>query len=76
MSMIVRTLQCYPMVFNMGGGLVFDARDADHERCPGGHTIKGVLGGWWCPCPCHREVPRIDGTVDASGRSDVANDHD
>lgn len=54
MSMIVRTLYCYPMVMNMGGGLLFDAREADHERCPGGHTIPGVLGGWTCPCPCHR----------------------
>lgn len=31
--------------------------DADHEACPGGHTIPGVMGGWTCSCPCHREAP-------------------
>src|SRR5438046_2731118 len=25
-----------------------------HDRCPGGEHMPGVIGGWDCPCECHR----------------------
>ncbi len=28
--------------------------DPEHDRCPGGFTREGVLGGWICSCDCHR----------------------
>jgi hypothetical protein len=37
-------------------GLEFDDV-ADHDRCPGGQTTPGVMGGWVCSCPCHRAAP-------------------
>lgn len=32
----------------------------DHERCPGGQHMPGVLGGWHCTCSCHRAVAGTD----------------
>ncbi len=40
--------------------------DADHERCSGGRTTPGVLGGWTCSCECHRDSAPAAPTI---GRS-------
>lgn len=54
MSATVRTPECFPELCPSRlflGGFVAEARHAD---CPGGHHVPGVIGGWHCPCPCHR----------------------
>jgi hypothetical protein len=28
----------------------------DHNACPGGQTVPGVMGGWVCSCKCHQEA--------------------
>lgn len=45
--------QCYEGPVKAFGLTFFDA--ADHESCPVGQTTPGVMGGWVCSCPCHRE---------------------
>lgn len=55
MSRVIQTPECYPEK-NVDrlflGGFIAAPR---HEDCPGGFHIKGFLGGWHCPCPCHNE---------------------
>ena len=29
--------------------------EPDHDKCPGGEHIPGILGGWDCICPCHKK---------------------
>lgn len=55
--MAVATLspQCYEGHLHFGG-VDLGFKSADHDACPGGHTTPGVLGGWVCSCPCHREI--------------------
>lgn len=26
------------------------------HNCPGGWSMPGLIGGWSCPCECHRGV--------------------
>ncbi len=54
MAAHIETQECYPrpIVFD---DLIFPAPEPAHERCSGGHTTPGLLGGWVCPCPCHHE---------------------
>jgi hypothetical protein len=34
-----------------------------HEGCPGGSNTPGLIGGWTCPCDCHRQMrPESDPT--------------
>lgn len=59
-SAVIRTPECYPtrQSYTLKCLLgVLDEPDPqpDHEHCPGGHHMPGVLGGWHCPCPCHRK---------------------
>jgi len=61
MATVIETAQCYPKPPPKWFGEDLPAPPADHERCPGGQTIKGVMGGWVCPCPCHRKTALIDG---------------
>lgn len=51
MSVMVRTPECFPHL------LPFTRTEAPplgHGLCPGGHHVPGVIGGWDCSCPCHR----------------------
>lgn len=34
-----------------------DTGEPQHTGCSGGHTTPGLLGGWSCPCDCHRATP-------------------
>lgn len=72
MSVAVRTPECFPMVDP--AILLFGAslQMPNHERCPGGHHIPGVLGGWHCPCPCHQFSAAPTHAVDAPVRGDGA----
>ena len=53
------TQECFPREIDFGclgldgQPMIFPAPEPAHERCSGGHTMPGVLGGWTCPCPCH-----------------------
>lgn len=64
MVALVRTLECFPddaasdSPFGRALGLSTSAGEPDHERCVGGQTIDGILGGWRCPCPCHHNDDR------------------
>lgn len=65
MAAVIETPECFPRDVCLGSLLVATAGAPDHGRCPGGQTVPGVLGGWVCPCPCHRterdsEPPRDD----------------
>lgn len=55
MVAMIHTLECYPKEIDLLG-LKLPAGEPDHEACSGGQTIKGVLGGWMCPCPCHAKT--------------------
>ena len=54
MATVCYTQECFPeknadrLFF---GGFIAEPR---HEACQGKFTQPGVLGGWMCPCPCHR----------------------
>lgn len=63
MATIRETQQCFPKDI-MLGAILIPAAEPDHERCSGGHTIPGVMGGWVCPCECHR-VRHNDGSEGA-----------
>lgn len=63
MATVVETAQCYPKSGPKWLGEEIPPPPANHEACPGGLTIKGVMGGWVCPCLCHRENAHIDGYV-------------
>lgn len=69
MSAVVQTLECYPTEVRWGL-LVMPAPEPAHERCSGGQTRPGVLGGWVCPCPCHRATS--NGSSPACGQPDAA----
>lgn len=61
MSTVVHTMECYPQrarFFGLVFGALVESMEPDHEACPGGHHIPGVLGGWHCPCPCHLKEAR------------------
>ena len=58
MSTVVESPQCFPKALKFGT-FTFPAPEACHESCPGGHTIRGVLGGWVCPCECHQKPCNI-----------------
>lgn len=63
MSAVVESAQCFPKALTIGT-FTFPAPEACHERCPGGHTIPGVMGGWVCPCECHRGTPVVPELID------------
>lgn len=46
-------LHCQEDAIDFGDGIPALVMRAEHEHCPGGHTMPGVLGGWQCSCPCH-----------------------
>jgi len=60
------TQQCYPREIDFGvldldgKPMVFPAPEPDHEHCPKGQHLPGVLGGWHCPCPCHFQIKEIE----------------
>ena len=54
MAMIYETDECFPKPISFGA-LTIPAPEARHEACPGKQTRPGILGGWVCPCPCHRK---------------------
>lgn len=57
MSAVVKTPACFPendRYLNSWGWA--DEPVANHEACSGGFNMPGVLGGWTCPCECHREA--------------------
>lgn len=67
MATVVETQQCFPKPIILGNTMI-GAPEPDHEHCSGGYTIRGVMGGWVCPCACHTgdmpdsdRVPLIDG---------------
>lgn len=60
MATIRETQQCFPRPVMLGDMVLGPAPEPAHERCSGGHTIPGVMGGWVCPCECHR-ARLIDG---------------
>ena len=52
MSALRETHQCFPREVQLGD-IVLPAGEPDHEHCPVGQHMPGVMGGWHCPCPCH-----------------------
>lgn len=65
MTAIVRTPECFPendrFLRSFGNFIGLSAEpipapEAHHDACSGGFTMPGVLGGWVCPCECHREA--------------------
>lgn len=65
MATRVETQQCFPKPYLMGNTAIIPSPEPDHEHCPGGWTVEGVLGGWKCPCPCHRDPHYFDGGREA-----------
>lgn len=63
MATRVETQQCYPKPIMLGDMMLGPAPEPAHERCPGGLTRKGVLGGWVCPCPCHHPDYNVCGVL-------------
>ncbi len=53
MAAIIETIECYPKPIE-NFGITLPAPEVDHDNCPKGQTTPGVMGGWICPCPCHR----------------------
>jgi hypothetical protein len=46
---------CEPAGQPLGAfGFGFTTPDPTHDLCPGGEHMPGVIGGWDCPCDCHR----------------------
>lgn len=56
MTTVRYTAECYPDHLADQLGLHGPVAQADHANCQGRFTTQGVLGGWVCPCPCHRET--------------------
>lgn len=56
MSFGIVGLHCQEGVLKLGDGIPDLVMRAEHEHCPGGHHMPGVLGGWHCTCPCHRDA--------------------
>ena len=53
MVAMIQTMECYPTELKIGDMVITPAPEPDHENCPKGQTVDGILGGWLCPCPCH-----------------------
>lgn len=45
---------CEPAGLSDFGPLVIDRGEPTHDRCPGGESTPGLIGGWACPCTCHQ----------------------
>jgi hypothetical protein len=46
---------CEPAGLDMGVmGFGFKTPEPTHTDCPGGQHTPGLIGGWDCPCECHR----------------------
>lgn len=43
--------QCEPSWESFLGG---KTPEPTHTGCPGGSNTPGLIGGWSCPCECHR----------------------
>lgn len=43
-----------------------------HVGCPGGSNTPGLIGGWTCPCECHR-APQVCSTEGCERRPDELN---
>lgn len=41
---------------DMSAGVAILTAEPDHDHCPGGFHLPGLIGGWHCPCPCHQGV--------------------
>lgn len=54
MSARIETMECFPRPINFPGAKEWPAPEAAHERCSGGYTQPGLIGGWTCPCECHQ----------------------
>ncbi len=52
MALIIETMECFPKDIVMFG-FNLPAPEPDHDKCLGGQTTPGILGGWLCPCLCH-----------------------
>ena len=55
MSFSVRTFECFPTVLELPGLPPAQAPRPQHHKCPVGFSQPGLIGGWHCPCPCHRK---------------------
>lgn len=64
MSTTVRTPECFPSAsplmkaFADAFGGPLPELQPNHDACPRGHHLPGVIGGWHCPCPCHQSDMR------------------
>jgi hypothetical protein len=45
---------CVPAGQAIGGLPGILTSEPTHVQCSGGETIPGLIGGWTCPCECHR----------------------